>query len=158
MNQLYIYIYPLFLIFYSHIGHSVQFSVVAQSCLTLCDSMDCRLPGSSVQGILQARTLTGVGSRSILQRIFQTQKSNSGLLRCRQILYCQSHQGSPGGLSGRKINCSSHACTTSGLPFLVKTHGKDRVREGQGPGSPDWSPALWRRDVCEVQPGRLPEG
>ena len=33
---------------------------VAQSCLTLCDPMDCSLPGSSVQGILQARTLEWV--------------------------------------------------------------------------------------------------
>ena len=30
---------------------------VAQSCLTLCDPMDCRLPGSSVHGIVQARVL-----------------------------------------------------------------------------------------------------
>ena len=30
---------------------------VAQSCLTLCDPMDCSLPGSSVHGILQARML-----------------------------------------------------------------------------------------------------
>ena len=29
----------------------------AQSCPTLCDPMDCNLPGSSVHGILQARTL-----------------------------------------------------------------------------------------------------
>ena len=29
--------------------------VVAQLCLTLCDPMDCSLPGSSVYGILQAR-------------------------------------------------------------------------------------------------------
>ena len=28
-----------------------------QSCLTLCDSMDCSLPGSSVHRILQARIL-----------------------------------------------------------------------------------------------------
>ena len=28
-----------------------------QSCLTLCHPMDCSLPGSSVHGILQARTL-----------------------------------------------------------------------------------------------------
>ena len=28
-----------------------------QSCLTLCDPMDCRLPGPSVHGILQARIL-----------------------------------------------------------------------------------------------------
>ena len=33
----------------------------AQSCLTLCDSMDCSLPGSSVQGIFQARMLERVG-------------------------------------------------------------------------------------------------
>ena len=32
-------------------------SEVAQSCLTLCDPVDCSLPGSSVHGILQARIL-----------------------------------------------------------------------------------------------------
>ena len=32
-------------------------SEVAQLCLTLCDPMDCNLPGSSVHGILQARVL-----------------------------------------------------------------------------------------------------
>ena len=30
---------------------------IAQSCPTLCDSMDCSLPGSSVQGIFQAIVL-----------------------------------------------------------------------------------------------------
>ena len=39
---------------------------------------------------------TGVGCHFLLQRIFLTQKSNVGLLHCRQILYCLSHQGSPG--------------------------------------------------------------
>ena len=38
---------------------------------------------------------TGVGSLSLLQRIFPTQESNQGLLHCRQILYQLSHQGSP---------------------------------------------------------------
>ena len=32
-------------------------SEFAQSCLTLCDPMDCSLPGSSVHGIFQARAL-----------------------------------------------------------------------------------------------------
>ena len=32
-------------------------SEVSQSCLTLRDPMDCRLPGSSVRGIFQARVL-----------------------------------------------------------------------------------------------------
>ena len=31
--------------------------LLCQSCLTLCDPMDCRPPGSSVHGILQARGL-----------------------------------------------------------------------------------------------------
>ena len=35
-------------------------SEVAQSCLTLSDPMDCRLPGSSVHGILLARILEWV--------------------------------------------------------------------------------------------------
>ena len=37
---------------------------------------------------------TGVGSHSILQGIFLSQGSNPGLLHCRQIHYCLSHQGS----------------------------------------------------------------
>ena len=35
-------------------------SEVAQSCPTLCNPMDCKLPGSSVHGILQARILEWV--------------------------------------------------------------------------------------------------
>ena len=38
---------------------------------------------------------TGVGSLSILQGIFPTQRSNPGLPRCRQILYQLSHKESP---------------------------------------------------------------
>ena len=41
----------------------------AKSCLTRCDPMDCSLPGSSLHGILQARTLEWVAisfSRDLL--------------------------------------------------------------------------------------------
>ena len=38
--------------------------LVAQSCPTLCDHMDCSLPGSSVLGILQARILEWVAISS----------------------------------------------------------------------------------------------
>ena len=38
---------------------------------------------------------TGVGGLSLLQRIFPTQVSNTGLPHCRQILYQLSHQRSP---------------------------------------------------------------
>ena len=38
--------------------------LVAQSCPTLCDTMDCSLPDSSVHGILQARILEWVAMPS----------------------------------------------------------------------------------------------
>ena len=37
--------------------------LVAQSCLTFCDPMDCKLPSSRVHGILQARILQWVAIR-----------------------------------------------------------------------------------------------
>ena len=46
-------------------------SEVAQSCLTLRDPMDCSLPGSSVHGILQARTLEWVTTPSNKKTFFQ---------------------------------------------------------------------------------------
>ena len=46
---------------------------------------------------------TGVGSLSLLQRIFLTQELNQGLLHCRQFLYQLSYQGrSLKKLSGKK--------------------------------------------------------
>ena len=40
--------------------YSESESEVAQSCLTLCDHIDCSLPGSSVHGIFQTRVLEWV--------------------------------------------------------------------------------------------------
>ena len=61
-----------------------------QSCLTLWDPMDCSPPGSSVHGISSAKIL---GCHFLLQGIFLTQGSNTGLLHCRQILHSLSHHG-----------------------------------------------------------------
>ena len=44
--------------------HSLLMCLVAQSCLTLCNPMNCSLPGSSVYGILQARILDKVAISS----------------------------------------------------------------------------------------------
>ena len=42
----------------SHLHHTnCSLCEVAQSCPTLCDPMDCSLPGFSVHGIFQARVL-----------------------------------------------------------------------------------------------------
>ena len=51
----------------------------------------------------------GVGSLSLLQRIFPTQESNQGLLHCRQILYQLSYEGSQGCSNCRTIALISHA-------------------------------------------------
>ena len=64
-----------------------------QSCPTLCDSMDCSPPGSSVHGDSPGKN-TGVGCHALLHEIFPTQESNLGLPHCRQILYHLSHLGS----------------------------------------------------------------
>ena len=71
--------------------------LVTQSRLTLCDPMDCSLPGSSVHGDSPVKN-TGVGCHALLQGIFPTQGSNPGRPHCRQILYHLSHQGSPNQL------------------------------------------------------------
>ena len=60
---------------------------VTQSCLTLCDPMDS--PWNSIGQI------TGVGSLSLFQGIFPTQGLNPDLPYFGQILYQQSHKGSP---------------------------------------------------------------
>ena len=69
-------------------------SEVAQSCPTLCDPMDCSLPGSSVRGNFPGKS-TGVGCNFLLQGVFPTQGLNPALPHCRQTLYQLSHQGSP---------------------------------------------------------------
>ena len=68
--------------------------LVAQSRLTLCDPMDYSPPGSSVHGDSPGKN-TGVGCHALFQRLFPTQGSNPGLLRCEWFLYCLSHQKNP---------------------------------------------------------------
>ena len=67
--------------------------VVTQLCLTLCDPMDCSLPGSSVQGILQARMLEWVAipfSRGYSRPRYWTQVPGIA----GRVFYHLSHQGS----------------------------------------------------------------
>ena len=66
--------------------------LVFQLCQTLCDPVDCRLPGSSVHGIFHARIpewIVILFSRGPSQ----IQGSNVGLLHFRQIPYFLSHLG-----------------------------------------------------------------
>ena len=83
------------------IGKEVSFSHeeacvarLPQSCLTLCNPMDCSPPGSSVHGILQTRILGRVampscrGSSRPRDRTHLSYVSRTG----RQALYHQHHQ------------------------------------------------------------------
>ena len=58
--------------------------LVAQLCLTLCNPMDCSLPGSCVHGDSPSKN-TGMGCHGLLQGIFPTQGSNPCVHHCRRI-------------------------------------------------------------------------
>ena len=63
---------------------------------------------------------TGVGSFSLLQGIFPTQRSSWGLLHCRQILYQLSYQGSPQKALKVKV---AQSCLTLFDPMDYTVHG-----------------------------------
>ena len=89
--------------------------LVTQSCLTLCNAMDCSQPGSSVYGVLHSKN-TRVGCYFLLQGFFPTQGSNQCLLHCRLILYCLSHQGSPKSPRSKSISLFKHSRRGSQVP------------------------------------------
>ena len=64
---------------------------VAQSRLTLWDPMDCSLPGSSVQGISQARILEWVAISSSRNSFWPRDRTHISWISCigDQILYCR---------------------------------------------------------------------
>ena len=59
--------------------------LVAKSCLTLCNPMDCTLQAPPYVEFMEKNA--GVGCHSFLQGIFWIQRSKPDLPRCRQILY-----------------------------------------------------------------------
>ena len=68
-----------------------------QSCLTLCNSMDCSPPGCSVHGILQARILEWVATPSSRGSSQSGGRAQVSCVSCigRQVLYPLGHPGSP---------------------------------------------------------------
>jgi len=84
---------------FSHIFPMLIFHASAQSlqsCLTLCDSMDCSPPGSSVHGILPARILKWVAISFSRRSSWPRDPTCISCVSCigRQILYLLSHLGS----------------------------------------------------------------
>ena len=102
---LFIYIYIIYNI-YIYIYIYSMHAKTLQSCPTLCDPMECSLPGSSVRGILQARILEWVTisfSRGTSQPRDQTHVSRVSCTG-RWVLYHYSHLGSP--IQSQYLKCS----------------------------------------------------
>ena len=74
--------------------HERSESEVAQLCLTLCDPMDCSLPGFSIHGISQARILVWVAI-SFSRGSSWPRDWTWVFPHCKWILYQLSHKGSP---------------------------------------------------------------
>ena len=108
---------------------------VAESCVILCDPVDCSLPGSFVYGISQARILEWVAI-FLLQGILPIQGLNPFplcVLHCRQILYSLSHWGSPLSFSnylptqGTWVWVNSRSWWWTGRPGMLQSMGSQRV-------------------------------
>ena len=89
--------------------YNVVFVSAVQRSESAIVSISCSVMSYSLQpyGLWPARLLCpwdspgksiGVGSHSLPQGIFLTQRLNLALQHCRQIVYCLSHQGSPNQL------------------------------------------------------------
>ena len=77
------------------VNESESESEVAQLCLTLCDPMDCSLPGSSVHGIFQARILEWIAISFSSGSSQPRDGTRVGLLHWHVGSLPLSHLGSP---------------------------------------------------------------
>ena len=102
---------------------------VTQSCPTLCDTMDCSPPGSSVHGIFQARILAWVAI-SYSRESFRTRDKNPYLLHWQADSFPLSHRGSPSlAISPFKALISLEfinlgiKCRDTSSPLMEKIYG-----------------------------------
>ena len=98
-----------------------------QSCLTLCDPMDCSPPGKNMGGKNTGKN-TGVGCHALLQEIFPTQGLNFHLL----CLLCKQAGSLPLAPPGSPTNWTAAAAAKSlqSCPALC-----DPI-DSSSPGSP----------------------
>ena len=104
----------------SVLSDSLSENEVTQLCPTLCDPMDCSLPGSSPHGILQAKS-TGVGCHFLLQCM--KVKSESEVTQSCPTLRDPMDYSPPGSsvhgiLQAKSTGVGCH-CLLRRLPWLV---------------------------------------
>ena len=119
---------------HSLIQHSKMCAAQSLKCVQLLATYGLSLPGSSVHGDSPGKN-TGVGvmpsSRGSSQLRNRTRVSNPGLLHCKRILYCLSHQGSPVAIWRYTGRASTGGHTTA----TCEDAGLDRQRDGSSPPS-----------------------
>ena len=74
--------------------HAAVLCLVTQLCPVLCYPMGCSLPGSSVHGDSSGQN-SRMGCHALLQRIFPTQGSNTGLPTLQVVSLLTEPQGKP---------------------------------------------------------------
>ena len=84
-----------------------------QSCPTLRNPVDCSLPGSSVHGILQERTLEWVVISSSRGSSWFRDWTHTSCISCsgRWILHLLSHQGKPNAILGEMKAMNLQTCS-----------------------------------------------
>ena len=104
---------------------------VTQSCLTLCNPMDCSPSDSSVHRDSPGRN-TGVGCHALLQGIFSTQGSNPNKFPALQADFLRaSHQGYESSI--RKEDCSRRQETWKLFLVFVISWSMRLVKFFKGP-------------------------
>ena len=87
-----------------------KWSEVAQSCLTLCNPMDCSLPGSTIDGIFQARILEWVAisffRRSSWPRDWTWVSHMVGIVGRRFTIWATREDPFPGKGNGHRLQYS----------------------------------------------------
>ena len=76
--------------FYDFFFDSCVYGKLLQSCPTLCDPVDCSLPGSSVHGVLQARILHEILQARILEWVAISSSRRSSQPRDQILVSCGS--------------------------------------------------------------------
>ena len=114
------YILTLFYFFYQCMKVKRE-SEVAQSCPSLCDPMDCSLPGSSVHGIFQARVLEwgAIAFSHIHTTVFKINNQPGSTVQHRELcsIFCNN-------LNGKRIwkRMNICVCTTESICCTPETN------------------------------------
>ena len=98
----------------------VKWSEVTQSCPTLCDSVDCSLPGSSVHGIFQARILEWIAisfSRGSSQPRDRTWVSH--IVDRRFTVWAAREEDIPSNSNSKASPLGSHLDSPTWAPLLA---------------------------------------